>query len=183
MERKQEEKIYMKKIMSSILTAVLAWCFFLSSSEAAAYVYRSEKYGFSIECPQEPVAILDLALTSDQKGVMMVYENEGMNVTYDWIILTEAFDNDTFPDFSRIDQQQLDEFLKSLVKTDYGFATVVPIEKRPAVYMLGIHEDVAKVYFTGANGQHYGIVMHTLPQQFEARINEYQQGLVTFKSF
>lgn len=175
--------MFMKKIIIGIMMTVLACVMFIQPSEAAAYTYKSEKYGFSIECPQAPVAILDLALTSDQKGIMMIYENEGMNVTYDWIIVTEAFDNDTFPDFTRIDQAQLDEFLKSLVEKDYGFATIAPVEKRPAVYMLGINEDVAKTYFTGSNGQHYGVIMHTTPDKFSERVTAYQEGLVSFQSF
>ncbi len=174
----------MKKLISSILSLALAALFFSVSVAGAegAYTYKNDIYGFSIDCPQKPIAVLDLALTSEQKGVRIIFENQGMNVTYDWVIATEAFDYDTFPDFTRINEEQIDQFLKELVKTDYGLARIAVVEEQPAVYMIGIHEDIAKTYFTGKNGQHYGVVMYAA-DKFQERINDYQKGLLSFHSF
>jgi hypothetical protein len=174
----------MKKIIAGLFTAVLVFVGALGEAEAAEYTYTSEKYGFSMDCPQKPVAVLDLAVTTDQKGVMMIFENNGLDITYDWVVLTEAFDDETFPDFSRIDQAQLDAFLKSLVEKDYGFAQIVPMEEKcPALYLLGIDEDNARTYFTGLNGERYGIVMHSAKDKFFERVEAYVDGLASFKSF
>lgn len=176
----------MKKIIANVVVAMLAAIVCIvpnaSVSEAAAYTYTSEKYAYSIDCPQKPVGILDLANQSkDKKGEILIFENQGMDITYDWIVMTDAFNDESLPDLTKLTKEQVDELLKEMVKTN-GMAVIVPVEGQAAIYTIALSEDRATTYIRGKNGQKYAVVVDAPKDVFKTKLTDYQNGLLSFKT-
>ena len=85
-------------------------------SSASGYLYTSEKFGYSIKCPQKPIAVMNLSVFSPQeKGEVLVFENNGYNLTKYWIISPDAFSNDTFPDLDNLTEEEKTNLFSHLV--------------------------------------------------------------------
>lgn len=173
------------KAMSKVFMAVIFAALLMimpKITEAAAYTYTSDTYGFSIECPEKPVGVLDLARQpGGNKGVMLIFENEGMEVNCGWIIMTDAFTDENIPDLTKLTKEQVSEVLKQMV-VDNGIAALVTVEGQPAIYTIAQTEDMAKTYIRGKNGKKYAVVLTANKTIFRDRINPYQLGLMSFKT-
>ena len=169
-------------------------------SSASGYLYTSEKFGYSIKCPQKPIAIMNLSVFSPQeKGEVLVFENNGYNLTKYWIISPDAFSNDTFPDLDNLtEEEQTNLFSHLAVERGYELVTLVPINKHNAIYGVTaktIQVDADKdgkvdktieepsqsveTYLKGKNSN-YCITLTAKDGLSTEDINAYQYGLLSF---
>lgn len=173
------------KAMHKVIVAALFVTLFVAipkAAEAAAYTYTDDTYGFSIECPEKPIGVLDLSRQpGGNKGVLLVFENEGMEINCGWIIMVDAFADENIPDLTKLTKEQVDEVLKAIV-ADNGIAAVVAVEGQPAIYTIAQTEDMAKTYIRGKNGKKYVVALTANKTIFRDRINPYQLGLMSFKT-
>lgn len=93
------------------------------------YVYTSEDFKFTINCPIKPVAIVENPWQEPEKrGEMLVFANEGFDIQYAYLIQVNAFDNDSVPDFNTADKKILDKYLADLIENaGFGSAELVNI--------------------------------------------------------
>ncbi|MBP2630611.1 MAG: hypothetical protein H6Q70_1239 [Firmicutes bacterium] len=170
----------MSKVVVAVIFATLIMI--MPRTTEAAYTYTDDTYGFSIECPEKPVGVLDLSRQpGGNKGVMLVFENEGMEINCGWIIMIDAFKDENIPDLTKLTKEQVSEVLKQMV-VDNGLAAVVTVEGQPAIYTIAQTEDMAKTYIRGKNGKKYVVALTANKTIFRDRINPYQQGLISFKT-
>lgn len=96
------------------------------------YLYTSEDFKFTIECPIKPIAVVQNPWAETEKrGEMLVFANEGFNVTYGYVIQVNAFDNDNVPDFNKANQKVIDEYLNNLMENG-GFGSANLVNVTPA---------------------------------------------------
>lgn len=173
------------KVMNKAVAAVIFAALLMvmpKITEAAAYTYTNDTYGFSIECPEKPVGEIDLSRQpGGNKGVMLIFENEGMEINCAWIIMTDAFTDENLPDLTKLTKEQVEAVLKA-VAADNAIAALVAVEGQPAVYTIAQTEDMAKTYIRGKNGKKYAVALTANKAIFKDRINQYQQGLLSFKT-
>ena len=93
------------------------------------YVYTSEDFKFTINCPIKPVAVVENPWQEPEKrGEMLIFANEGFDIQYAYLIQVNAFDNDTVPDFNTADKKILDKYLADLIENaGFGSAELVNI--------------------------------------------------------
>ena len=93
------------------------------------YVYTSEDFKFTINCPIKPVAIVENPWQEPEKrGEMLVFANEGFDIQYAYLIQVNAFDNDSVPDFNKADKKVLDKYLEDLIENaGFGSADLVSL--------------------------------------------------------
>ena len=92
------------------------------------YLYTSEDFKFTIECPIKPIAVVQNPWQEpERRGEMLVFANEGFDITYGYLIQVNAFD-ETVPDFNKADQKTIDEYLNKLMENGgFGSADLVNI--------------------------------------------------------
>ena len=110
-----------------------------SEQKDEPYLYTSEDFKFTIECPIKPIAVVQNPWEDPEKrGEMLVFANEGFDVTYGYLIQVNAFENDSVPDFNKANQKVVDEYLKNLMENG-GFSNATLVNITPAnkgVYAL-----------------------------------------------
>jgi len=172
------------KAMHKVIVAALFVALFMviPKAEAAAYTYTDDTYGFSIECPVEPVGKIDLARQpGGNKGVMLIFENDGMDINCAWIVMQDAFTDENIPDLRKLTNEQANEVLKEILAQN-GVTAIVPVEGQPAIYTIAKTEDTAKTYIRGKNGKNYIVALTANKNIFKDKISAYQQGVATFKT-
>ncbi len=168
---------------------------------ADGYFYTSEKYGYTIKCPQKPLAVLNLSVLSPQeKGDVLVFANDGYTLTKYWVVSPEAFSNDTFPDLDKItDEEKQQLFVHMSADRGYEEIALVPINGHNAIYAVTaktvqidsdkdgkvdqtIQEDGQYIdtYFKGKNSN-YCISMYSKGDLTKEDIDSYQYGLLSFR--
>ena len=150
------------------------------SFAADGYLYTSERFGYSIKCPEKPLAVINLSILSPQE--------QG-----------DAFSNDTFPDLDNLtDEARQDLFTRLAIERGYEAISLVPIQGHNAIYAVTaktIQIDTDKdgqvdktieqegqhieTYFKGAKSN-YCIVLSSKSALTEDDINNYQYGLLSF---
>ena len=103
------------------------------------YIYTSEDFKFTIECPIKPVAVVQNPWQEpERRGEMLVFANDGFDIHYAYLIQVNAFDNDGVPDFNKADQKTIDEYLEKLKDNGgFGSADLVNISpKNKGVYAI-----------------------------------------------
>lgn len=170
------------------------------SFAADGYLYTSERFGYSIKCPEKPLAVINLSILSPQEqGDVLIFETDGHNPTKYWVISPNAFSNDTFPDLDNLtDEARQDLFTRLAIERGYEVISLVPIQGHNAIYAVTaktIQIDTDKdgqvdktieqegqhieTYFKGAKSN-YCIVLSSKSALTEDDINNYQYGLLSF---
>lgn len=170
------------------------------SFAADDYLYTSERFGYSIKCPEKPLAVINLSILSPQEqGDVLIFETDGHNPTKYWVISPNAFSNDTFPDLDNLtDEARQDLFTRLAIERGYKAISLVPIQGHNAIYAVTaktIQIDTDKdgqvdktieqegqhieTYFKGAKSN-YCIVLSSKSALTEDDINNYQYGLLSF---
>lgn len=169
------------------LIAVLMLVVFLLPQEAkaASYEYKNTTYGFSITCPQKPVGVLELATISpEEKGVVLVFENEGYDIKYAWVISDDAFDEESLPDFAKLSPDETQNYFKKLLAgKKYDMATLVSVAGGPALYTVSKGEPKQVATYFRANNKRYAVMLIDNPTLNKDRMNAYQTGVLSFKTF
>lgn len=95
------------------------------------YIYTSEDFKFTIACPVKPTVVQNPWPEPERRGEMLVFANEGFNVSYGYIIQVNAFDTQQVPDFNKADKAALDEYIAKFKESNpfYGIVELVNITK------------------------------------------------------
>lgn len=130
----------MKKIFlltTFIMTFFVATAFAAeeANSENAAgekfefYKYTSETYGYQIDCPLKPVAVVvDQINDGDSRSERLIFSNDGAHINYGFIITLDAFDSKAVPDFNKADKKVIDDYLEKLkTANQYSQTSLVKI--------------------------------------------------------
>ena len=170
------------------------------SFAADGYLYTSERFGYSIKCPEKPLAVINLSILSPQEqGDVLIFETDGHNPTKYWVISPNAFSNDTFPDLDNLtDEARQDLFTRLAIERGYEAISLVPIQGHNAIYAVTaktIQIDTDKdgqvdktieqegqhieTYFKGAKSN-YCIVLSSKSALTEDGLKDYQYGLLSF---
>lgn len=194
----------MKRMILSLM-CVFTMMFAFSANAAFAasdgYFYTSNRFGYTIKCPQKPIAVMDLSIFSPQeKGDILVFANDGYNLTKYWVVSPDAFTNDTFPDLDNISEQDAkDLFAHLMVDREYETVTLVPVNGHNAIYAVTAKtiqidsnkdgeieqtiqapQQSIETYLKGQK-TNYCIVVTAKGELTQDDINAYQYGLLSFR--
>ena len=137
----------MRKIffLTTLLMMILAATAFAAEEPAAEnpaaeaeqtndepFEYTSEDFKFTITCPFKPIAVVQNPWQeTDKHGEMLVFANEGIDVTYGYIIQVDAFKTEDVPDFNKGSVAAIGDYLKDLKeKGGFADARLVQITKK-----------------------------------------------------
>lgn len=172
-----------------------------TSFAAESYIYTSDRFGYSIKCPQKPLAVLNLSVLSPQEeGDVLVFANDGYTLTKYWVVSPNAFSNDSFPDLDKIsDADKKDLFARMAVDRGYQEIALIPLNGHNAIYAVSaktIQVDSDKdgqadktiqqngqfidTYFKGKNSN-YCVAFFSKDEPTSEDINAYQYGLLSFR--
>ena len=120
-----------KKIFALIIAIMTLTCMtaFAEDKPSGSYVYTSPVYGYSIACPKKPNVIFASEFFDDdtKKGEVLIFENVEYEVKRGWIVMMDAFNSDSVPDFNTDPQEAIDEYLKALQTQGYEGTALVEI--------------------------------------------------------
>lgn len=104
----------MRKIflLATLLLVMLTATAFAAESDV--YDYTSETYGFSIKCPAKPIVVVNPFEDPNQKGELLVFANDGINIIYGYQILLDAFENSAVPNFNKANKKILDDYMNKM---------------------------------------------------------------------
>ena len=193
----------MKRMILSLMCVFTMFFAFSANLAFAAdgYFYTSERFGYTIKCPQEPIAVMDLSIFSPQeKGDILVFENDGYNLTKYWVVSPDAFANDTFPDLDKISKEDAENlFAHLMVERDYETVSLVPVNGHNAIYAVTAKtiqidsdkdgkidqtieapQQSIETYLKGQK-TNYCIVLTSKKALTQDDINAYQYGLLSFR--
>lgn len=186
--------------LMSVFALIAIFAIPKTSFAADGYLYTSDRFGYSIKCPQKPLAVINLSILSPQeKGDVIIFETDGHNPTKYWIVSPDAFSNDTFPDLDNLsDEAKKQLFTQLSVERGYETVTLVPINGHNAIYAVtakNIQVDTnndgkpdktitqdgqnIETYLKGAKSN-YCIVLSSKSDLTKADIDAYQYGLLSF---
>lgn len=194
----------MKRMILSLMCVFTMMFAFSANAVFAAsdgYFYTSNRFGYTIKCPQKPIAVMDLSIFSPQeKGDILVFANDGYNLTKYWVVSPDAFTNDTFPDLDNISEQDAkDLFAHLMVDREYETVTLVPVNGHNAIYAVTAKtiqidsnkdgeieqtiqapQQSIETYLKGQK-TNYCIVVTAKGELTQDDINAYQYGLLSFR--
>lgn len=139
--------------------------------------YTSGTYKYKIKCPFLPAAVTDLKFDEPaEKGEMLIFLNDGADITLAYRINVDAFPNQNAPDFNRDDKKTLDsyiDYLKTVNALDQAMITNIGNNNK-GVFMVTAKEieneqgekitaenQIAMVIFRTKNGGRVSIQLLT----------------------
>ncbi len=175
-----------------------------NSQAELTYTYESKAFGYTIQCPKEPVGVIPASTFYEGKqGEILIFENEEYTIKTAWIILTDAFSDKNMPDLNRISDEEAGRLLQGIMKSNgYEGIQLVPVN----AYNKGIYAVTAKVveidtdgdgkpdttaeansqmavtFFRGADGGRYAVELLNNPELRDEDLALYQKGVTTFKT-
>lgn len=113
----------MRKIF---LTVTILLALFTTTAFAAddSYDYTSQTFGFSIKCPEKPIVVVNPFEDPAQRGELLVFANEGMDIIFGYQILLDAFDTKAVPNFNKDSKKTIDEYMDQM-RLDNAYEYVV----------------------------------------------------------
>lgn len=167
------------------------------------YTYKSQEYGYTIQCPKKPQVIPASALYEDRKGEVLIFDNEGYDIKNAWVIVKDAFADQSVPDLNKISDEEAGKLLQSIMRSNgYEAIELVPVND----HNKGIYAITAKVleidtdgdgqpdttaeansqsavtFFRGDNGERYRIELIDNPELRDEAVDLYQKGITTFNT-
>ena len=130
-------------------------------------------------CPQKPVGVIPAsALYENREGEILVFDNEEYNIKYAWVVLVNAFSDETVPNLNTIKPEEAVNLLERIQNSN-GYEGIMLInlsDTNKAIFAMtakevDIDEDgdgvvdatakadnqMAVLFFRGTNGQRYGL--------------------------
>ena len=167
------------------------------------YTYTSQQYGYTIQCPQKPVGVIPAsALYEDKKGEVLIFDNDGYNIKYAWVVLTDAFDNKNVPDLNKLKESEAEKLLSGIMGSN-GYEGIMLVNlnaKNKAIYAVTakeveIDEDgdgkvdgvakadtqMAVAFFRTEKGNRYGVELIDNPDLRASSLAAFQKGITTLK--
>lgn len=129
------------KLLGGIFAVAISLNVF-TPSQAAAYTYVSNDYGYSIECPEKPLGVIPL-IDPKQKGEVLVFKNDGYTILEGWIIATNAFDADQIPNFDKMTDKDAQKYAANFIMSSngrYQTALFIPVNGRKVLYAIAPQE-------------------------------------------
>ena len=174
-----------------------------AAEAALPYTYTSQQYGYTIQCPQKPVGVIPAsALYEDRKGDVLIFDNDGYNIKYAWIVLTDAFDNKSVPDLNKLKEADAEKLLSGIMGSN-GYEGIMLVNlnaKNKAIYAVTAKEieidengdgqidgvakadtQMAVAFFRTEKGNRYGVELIDNPDLRESSLAAFQKGITTLK--
>ena len=178
----------------------------LQAYKDSGYKYTSPRYGYSIICPTKPTVVPLSVLFADEgaKGDVLIFKSAGYDISYGWIVMTDAFDESAIPVdiLTQPEEKQkafVDKFMES---SPYEFVRLTEVDGRAGVYAVtakeievdtngdGKMDDVMraesqmiKTFFRGAYGGRFGIMLMENPELTQNGNALFQYGVLTFEEW
>jgi hypothetical protein len=174
------------------------------AANALPYKYESKAFGYTIQCPQEPAGVIPAnVLYEDKQGEVLIFEHEGYDIKYAWLVLTNAFTDKAVPNLNTISDAEAGTLLKGIMGSN-GYEGIMLVPVNP--YNKGIYAVTAKVveidtdgdgqpdttaeansqmavtFFRGADGERYAVELLETPELNDAHLDLYRKALATFKT-
>lgn len=186
--------------LMSVFTLMATFAIPNTSFAADGYLYTSERFGYSIKCPEKPLAVINLGILSPQEqGDVLIFATDGHNPTKYWVVSPNAFSNDTFPDLDNLNEETKQNlFAQLIVERGYEAISLVPIQGHNAIYAITaktiqidsdkdgqvdqtINQEGQNIetYLKGSKSN-YCIVLSSKTDLTQEDINAYQYGLLSF---
>lgn len=186
--------------LMSVFTLMATFAIPNTSFAADGYLYTSERFGYSIKCPEKPLAVINLGILSPQEqGDVLIFATDGHNPTKYWVVSPNAFSNDTFPDLDNLNEETKQNlFAQLIVERGYEAISLVPIQGHNAIYAItaktiqidsdkdgqvdqSINQEGQNIetYLKGSKSN-YCIVLSSKTDLTQEDINAYQYGLLSF---
>lgn len=174
-----------------------------AAEAALPYTYTSQQYGYTIQCPQKPVGVIPAsALYEDRKGDVLIFDNDGYNIKYAWIVLTDAFDNKSVPDLNKLKEADAEKLLSGIMGSN-GYEGIMLVNlnaKNKAIYAVTAKEieidengdgqidgvakadtQMAVAFFRTEKDNRYGVELIDNPDLRESSLAAFQKGITTLK--
>ena len=123
-----------KKIITLVTILMLAatTAFAKDKKDSNSYKYVSSEYKYSIMCPKKPNVVSASVFFQDEtkKGEVLIFENELYEVKRGWVILFDAFNTNSVPDFNKDSKKLLEQYLEKLQKQGYEGTTLIDVTKK-----------------------------------------------------
>lgn len=186
--------------LMSVFTLMATFAMPNTSFAADGYLYTSERFGYSIKCPEKPLAVINLGILSPQEqGDVLIFATDGHNPTKYWVVSPNAFSNDTFPDLDNLNEEtRKNLFAQLMIERGYETISLVPIQGHNAIYAITaktiqidsdkdgkvdqtINQEGQNIetYLKGSKSN-YCIVLSSKTDLTQEDINAYQYGLLSF---
>lgn len=165
------------------------------------YTYKSTAYKYQIMCPQKPVGIIPAsALFENREGEILIFDNEEYHIKYAWVVLVNAFPENTLPNLNTIDPEEAVTLLQKIMGSNAyeGIMLVNVTEANKAIFAMTakeieIDEDgdgtpdatatadnqMAVLFFRGENGERYGLELIDNPTLRPASVATFLAGAAT----
>lgn len=179
----------------------------LQAYKDSGYKYTSQRYGYSIICPTKPTVVpLSVLFGDDEdaRGDVLIFKSAGYDISYGWIVMVDAFDEDMIPDdiTKQPEAKQKDYVEKFMANSPYEFIRLTEVDGRSGVYAVDAKEievdtngdgkydevmrkesQMIKTFFRGAYGGRFGVMLMENPDLTQGGIAYYQFGLLTFQEW
>lgn len=178
----------------------------LQAYKDSGYKYTSQRYGYSMVCPTKPTVVPLSVLFDDEdaKGDVLIFKSAGYDISYGWIVMTDAFDEGMIPaDITKQPEaKQRDYIDKFMANSPYEFIRLTEVDGRSGVYAVDAKEievdtngdgkfdevmrkesQMIKTFFRGAYGGRFGVMLMENPELTQDGIACYQFGLLTFQEW
>ncbi len=167
---------------------------------------QSARYDYKILCPKEPLGVVPAKMffnDNNKKGDVIIFETFGgdiYNVKTAWVVLTDAFPADAFPDLTKLSDEECTSLTKKIQESNgYLFVSMVDLpEKNKGIYAvtakeIEIDEDndgkvdgiaksdtqTAVTFFRGQYGGRFCVQLIDNPDIRESAIVDYKNGVLS----
>ncbi len=170
----------------------------------SGYKYTSQRYGYSIICPQKPNVIPASTMDESARGDVLIFQNEGYDIINAWIILVDAFDEKELPkDIGTRSEEEQKKFIEHIMGSGgYEFVRLTDVQGQTGIYCVTakvldidtngdgkIDETVTadtqmvKTFFRGQYGGRFSVQLIDNPELTQAGVAIYQLGMLTFQEW
>lgn len=171
------------------------------SSVKLPYTYESTAYRYRIMCPKQPVGVIPAsALFENREGEILIFENEEYHIKYAWVILVNAFSENSVPDLNKINPEEAVKLLGGIMGSN-GYEGIMLLnlsDSNKAIFAttakeVEIDEDgdgvvdatatadsqMALLFFRAENGQSYGLELIDNPELRSDSLSSFLEGART----
>ena len=167
------------------------------------YTYKSQEYGYTIQCPKKPQVIPVSALYEDRQGEVLIFDNEEYNIKNAWVIVKDAFTDQSVPDLNKISDEEAGKLLQGIMRSNgYEAIELVPVnDHNKGIYAITAkvveidtdgdgqpdttaeaNSQMAVTFFRGEDGERYRIDLIDNPELRDDAVDLYQKAVTTFKT-
>ena len=154
---------------------------------------RSEDIIFAGSAQRRPLNIAEVSL---------IFDNDGYNIKYAWVVLSDAFDNKSVPDLNTLKEPEAEKLLSGIMGSN-GYEGIMLVNlnaKNKAIYAVTakeveIDEDgdgkidgvakadtqMAVAFFRTEKGNRYGVELIDNPDLRASSLAAFQKGITTLK--